>query len=240
MARHARFDYDRSVVDDMPDIASIAGLVGDPTRARMLTALMGGVALSATELAIEADIVPSTASSHLRKLQLAGLLSVERQGRHRYFRLAGPQIAEVFEGLMGLAATRGPHVPTGPRDLALRTARVCYDHLAGEMAVRLLANLRTRGIIVGEKTLSLSDAGRTFFGRLGIDAEASPRTRRPLCRPCLDWSERRPHLAGALGAEVLRYIYKQRWARRDVAGRALRFSTRGQRLFERVLLAASG
>jgi DNA-binding transcriptional ArsR family regulator len=232
---------------DMPDISGIAALVGDPARARMLTALTSGTALTATELSLEARILPSTASSHLGKLQDAGLLSMERQGRHRYFRLAGPEIAEVLEKLISFAAGTQPRVRTGPPDADLRTARVCYDHLAGSMAVRLLASLRARGMIVTEtdrhggpeQGITLSESGRRFFGRLGIDVATLPRTRRPLCRACLDWSERRPHLAGALGAALLDHIYKERWARRDPDGRAVHFSPRGLGLFEALLSSRS-
>jgi DNA-binding transcriptional ArsR family regulator len=231
-------------MDDIPDIAGIAALVGDPARARMLTALTSGTSLTATELSLEAGILPSTASSHLGKLEQAGLLSVERQGRHRYFRLAGPDVADILERLMGMAAAADRRVRTGPRDLALRTARVCYDHLAGRLAVELLARLQARGLIVDERSghkdsrpheLTVSDAGRRFFSRLGIDLSTLPRTRRPVCRACLDWSERRPHLAGALGAEFLRHVYRERWARRDPDSRAVRFSARGLQCFQDLL-----
>jgi DNA-binding transcriptional ArsR family regulator len=228
-------------MDDMPDISRFASLVGDPARARMLTALTGGTALTATELSLEAGILPSTASSHLAKLQQADLVSMDKQGRHRYFRLAGPEVADLLEKLMGIASASQPPVRTGPRDLDIRTARVCYDHLAGRMGVRLFASLNARGMIVTEgnrrrgredRGITLSDSGRRFFARIGIDVASLPRTRRPLCRACLDWSERRPHLAGTLGAELLRHICKERWARRDPGGRALHFSPRGLELFE--------
>jgi DNA-binding transcriptional ArsR family regulator len=229
---------------DMPDISGIAALVGDPARARMLTALTSGTALTATELSLEAGILPSTASSHLGKLQDAGFLSMQRQGRHRYFRLAGPEIAELLEKLMGIAAGSRKRVQTGPRDVELRTARVCYDHLAGSVAVRFLAGLQVRALLVVEanghedstdRGLVLTDPGRRFFSRLGIDVASLPSTRRPLCLACLDWSERRPHLAGALGAELLRHIYKERWATRAPDGRAVHFSPRGLRFFEALL-----
>jgi DNA-binding transcriptional ArsR family regulator len=233
---------------DMPDISGIAALVGDPARARMLTALTSGGALTATELSLEAGILPSTASSHLGKLQDAGFLSMQRQGRHRYFRLAGPEIAELLEKLIGIAAASRKRVKTGPRDVELRTARVCYDHLAGSLAVRFLAGLQTSALLVVEANgredsldrggLVLTDPGRRFFSHLGIDVASLPSTRRPLCRACLDWSERRPHLAGALGAELLRHIYKERWATRAPDGRAVHFSPRGLRFFEALLSEA--
>jgi DNA-binding transcriptional ArsR family regulator len=232
---------------DMPDISGIAALVGDPARARMLTALTSGTALTATELSLEAGILPSTASSHLGKLQDAGFLAMQRQGRHRYFRLAGPEIADLLEKLMGIAAGGRKRVQTGPRDVELRTARVCYDHLAGSLAVHFLAGLQARRLLVvdpnrhedpADRGLMITDPGRRFFNRLGIDVASLPRTRRPLCRACLDWSERRPHLAGALGAELLRHIYKERWATRDPDGRTVHFSPRGLRLFEGLLSEA--
>jgi DNA-binding transcriptional ArsR family regulator len=222
---------------DVPDTSGIGALLGDRARARMLAALMDGRALTATELALEADIVPSTASSHLGKLHAAGLLAVERQGRHRYFRLAGVEVAEVLEGLMGLAVKSGRQVRTGPRDITLRAARVCYDHLAGDVAVRMLASLRARNLIVGgAESPALSEAGRRFFSTLTIDITAGLHTRRPLCRLCLDWSERRPHLGGLLGAHVLRHVFKQRWARQETRGRAVLFSKEGRQAFAKHFL----
>lgn len=215
---------------DPPDIASLAAVVGEPARARMLEALLGGRALTATELALEAGVAPSTASGHLAKLRAAGLVTLEPSGRHRYFRLAGPRVADVLERLMGLAAT-GDGPRTGPADPALRAARVCYDHLAGALAVRLLDGLRERGLLAGEDAPAPTQAGRAFFSRLGIDLAALERARRPLCRLCLDWSERRHHLAGALGAAILRHVLAQGWARQDEVGRAVRFTPRGERLF---------
>ncbi len=226
---------------DEIDLAGLASLIADPARARMLRALMGGTALTATELAMEANVSPSTASSHLAKLTAGEILAIEKQGRHRYFRLFDAEVASMLEELTEVAARRGPSRRVGPADPALRTARVCYDHLAGSLAVRFLAGLQARGLLVvdtnghedpADRGLKISDPGRRFFSRLGIDVASLPRTRRPLCRACLDWSERRPHLAGALGAELLRRIYKERWAARDPDGRAVHFSARGLRLFE--------
>lgn len=188
-----------------PDIALIASLVGDPARANMLTALMGGRALSAGELAAEAGVTLQTASSHLAKLQTGGLIAVEKQGRHRYFRLTGPDIAVMLESMMGLAARVG-HVRARPgsKDPALREARVCYDHLAGAQGVRLLDSLLQRRLMrqSGGK-VELTGAGEAFVAEIGIDLATLAHSRRPLCRTCLDWSVRRPHLAGALGAAIL-------------------------------------
>ena len=200
------------------DIARVATLIADPARARMLTALMGGTALTATELALEARVVPSTASSHLAKLTAARILAIEKQGRHRYFRLVDDEIAEMLESLMGIAARDTPQIRVGPSDPALRHARVCYDHLAGERGVWLLDQIRDR----------LDDA--QFFAQLDIDLPTLHHARRPTTRFCLDWSERRHHLGGALGAAILARIFALRWARRE-EGRAVIFSERGERAF---------
>jgi len=201
------------------DIARVAALVADPARARMLTALMSGTALTATELALEARVVPSTASSHLAKLTDARILAIEKQGRHRYFRLLDDEIAEMLESLMGIAARDTPKIRVGPTDPALREARVCYDHLAGERGVWLLDQIRDR----------LDDA--TFFAQLDIDLPTLRHARRPTARFCLDWSERRHHLGGALGAAILARLFAMRWARREEEGRAVIFSERGDRAF---------
>ena len=213
----------------MPDIASIASLAGEPARATMLTALLDGRALTATELAIEAGIVPSTASSHLGKLLGAGLIAIEKQGRHRYYRLADSDIADLLERLMGVASS---NVRTGPADSELRTLRVCYDHFAGERAVQLFDGLRkSRKILTRAGSLILTKDGEGLCSDLGIDVEAAWTTRRPLCRPCLDWSERRHHLAGALGAAILTRFLAKRWARRDPATRVIRLSSEGEKRF---------
>lgn len=214
----------------IPSISSVAALLGDPSRSSMLAALMGGKALTATELALESDITASTASSHLGKLVSGGIVSVTRQGRHRYFRIAGPEIASLLERLVDLSARVG-HEPirTGPRDDGLRRARVCYDHLAGEQGVQLLDRLRTRGLLVGaDDELELSSRGEKWVRAFGIDLDSLQNTRRPLCLACLDWSERRTHLAGALGAAVLDRLLALRLARRDRGSRALLFSRRGE------------
>ncbi|HEX7808468.1 MAG TPA: winged helix-turn-helix domain-containing protein, partial [Thermoanaerobaculia bacterium] len=171
----------------MNDVASLASLLADPARARMLMALMSGTALTATELATEAGVAPSTASSHLAKLTDAQLLTIEKQGRHRYFRLFDDEIASMIEGIHGIA-TREPK-RRGPADPALRHARVCYDHLAGERGVWLFEQLRNRNLLTA--TLAIPKPARRFFTDFGIDLDALATSRRPLCRTCLDWSERR-------------------------------------------------
>ncbi|MGO4837157.1 ArsR/SmtB family transcription factor, partial [Rhizobiaceae sp. 2RAB30] len=169
---------------DGPDIARIASLVGDPARASMLTALMDGGALTASELALEAGVGLPTASSHLAKLMDGGLLTLKAQGRHRYYGLAGTEVAAMLEAIMGVAASLGPkRTRPGPRDATMREARVCYDHLAGEHAVAMLDSFLERGIVVqdGER-LGLGSSGAGFFEAVGIDAGSLGGSRRPVCR----------------------------------------------------------
>ena len=216
-----------------PDIALVASLLGDPARANMLTALMSGKALTASELASEAGVTPQTASTHLAKLQQGGLVVQRKQGRHRYFQLTGDDIAEVLEGLMGLAARVGHlRTRTGPKDPALRRARVCYDHLAGDFGVRLFDTLQARGLIAMDgEAVEVTEAGRTFATEFGIDLSTLGGTRRPLCKACLDWSNRRNHLAGALGAALLARIYALGWAKREPDSRIVAFSPAGEKAF---------
>lgn len=219
------------------DLAQIGSLVGDPARANMLAALMGGTALTASELALEAGVTPPTASAHLSRLAEGGLVSVARQGRHRYFALADPRVAHMLETIMGVAAERGPkRVLPGPRDKAMREARVCYDHLAGETGVAMLDSFVERALIrVDGEGAELSAEGRSYFTGLGIDLDTMRRGRRPVCRTCLDWSVRRAHLAGGLGAAMLQHILAQGWARREKDSRIVRFTPMGRREFETFL-----
>jgi len=212
-----------------PDIARIAALVGDPARANMLQALMTGHALTASELAQEAGVTVQTASSHLAKLEAGGLIGQRKQGRHRYFELSGYDVAEVLEALTGLAARTGHlRVRTGPKEPALRRARVCYDHLAGEMGVAMLDSLTGRGIVQDrDDALDLTPAGEAFVQAFGIALEGLRNGRRPLCKACLDWSARRNHLAGALGAAFLDRFYALGWAKREAESRVVSFSKKG-------------
>jgi DNA-binding transcriptional ArsR family regulator len=224
---------------DGPDIARIGALLGDPARTHMLSALLGGQALTAGELAREAGVSAQTASSHLAKLADGGLVTARRQGRCVYYALAGAPVAELIEQLAGLAAAAG-HRRTrpGPRDPALRRARVCYDHLAGELGVALLDGLVAGGAISdNDGALSLTQAGATFVRAFGVAPETLSQRRRPVCKACLDWSERRSHLAGALGAALLDEIQARGWARRLEGGRALAFSPPGLAAFERTFAA---
>jgi DNA-binding transcriptional ArsR family regulator len=219
-----------------PDIAMIAALVGDPARSNMLTALMTGRALTASELAHQAGVTPQTASSHLSKLEAGGLVEQEKQGRHRYFRLSDPDVAAVLEGLEGLAARAGHmRVRTGPKDPALRHARVCYDHLAGDLGVQMLDSMkRQRWLRQRKQDIELTAEGQHFLtDTLQISADALAHPRRPLCRACLDWSERRHHLAGTLGAAILTRFTELKWATRDAApgSRVVNFTRNGEKRF---------
>jgi DNA-binding transcriptional ArsR family regulator len=219
-----------------PDIAMIAALVGDPARSNMLTALMTGRALTAGELAHQAGVTPQTASSHLSKLEAGGLVEQEKQGRHRYFRLSDPDVAAVLEGLEGLAARAGHmRVRTGPKDPALRHARVCYDHLAGDLGVQMLDSMkRQRWLRQRKQDIELTAEGQRFLtDTLQISADALAHPRRPLCRACLDWSERRHHLAGTLGAAILTRFSELKWATRDAApgSRVVNFTRNGEKRF---------
>jgi DNA-binding transcriptional ArsR family regulator len=219
-----------------PDIAMVAALVGDPARANMLTALMSGRALTATELAHQAGVTPQTASSHLSKLETGGLIEPEKQGRHRYYRLTGADVAGVLEGLAGLAARAGHmRVRTGPKDPALRRARICYDHLAGDLGVQMLDNMKKQRLVRHDKqAIELTAEGTRFMANaLQIDADALAHPRRPVCKACLDWSERRHHLAGTLGAALMNRFTELKWAARDPApgSRVVNFSRAGEKRF---------
>jgi DNA-binding transcriptional ArsR family regulator len=234
------FDEDRTVKDG-PDIARIANLVGDPARANMLTALMAGSALTASELALEAGVTVQTASSHLAKLMEGGFLTLAAQGRHRYYGLASPQIAGMLESIMGVAASVGPkRTRPGPRDATMREARICYDHLAGDHAVVMFDGFLTRGILArnGDR-IDLGEAGPGYFEAVGIDPDGLTAGRRPVCRACLDWSVRRSHLAGTLGAAIYDKILAEKWARRDPESRAVIFSPKGKQAFAKAFLPAA-
>jgi DNA-binding transcriptional ArsR family regulator len=219
-----------------PDIAMVASLVGDPARANMLTALMTGRALTASELAQEAGITPQTASSHLAKLEAGGLVEPEKQGRHRYYRLTGEDVAGVLEMLEGLAARVGHmRVRTGPKDPALRRARICYDHLAGDLGVQMLDSMRTQRLVRQKKQdIELTPEGAKFLEKnLQISPDMLSHPRRPVCKACLDWSERRHHLAGTLGAAMMTRFAELKWAARDTTAgsRVVNFTRAGEKRF---------
>jgi DNA-binding transcriptional ArsR family regulator len=223
-----------------PSLAPIAALAGDPARANMLAALLSGKALTASELANEAGVTAQTASSHLAKLEAGGLIGAVKQGRHRYFRLADGEVAEMLEKMMGVAARAG-HLRTrpGPSDPAIRKARVCYDHLAGEMGVALFDGLARAGhIALRGDALRLTRKGEAFARGFGIDLDGLASERRPLCKSCLDWSMRRSHMAGGLGAALLARITALGWAARARGSRAIVFTKSGEAKFLREFGAA--
>lgn len=214
-------------------IAEVAAAVGEPARAAMLAALMDGRALTATELAEVADVTPQTASGHLARLASVGLIAVEKQGRHRYHRLTSPEVARMIESVMqiagGVTLARPPH-RVGPKDAALRHARTCYDHLAGQLGVSIADALQSSGAIeMAGDAATLTETGRAQMQALGIlSLDSDPRSARPGCRPCLDWSERRPHLAGVLGAAICIHALDQGWVRRRAGTRALDITPAGR------------
>ncbi|HUX22512.1 MAG TPA: helix-turn-helix transcriptional regulator [Spirochaetia bacterium] len=221
----------------MPDTQSltrIAGLLSDPTRSIMINLLLDGRAYTATELAIQSGVTYSTASSHLSKMINGGLLRVSQQGRHRYFRIESNEVASAIEGLIGIASGLGgesqPTRVPGPKDERLRRARVCYDHLAGEAGVLLLTRLREREFVTqGDVTLDLTRDGEEWCRQTGIDLVPLHAGRRRICRLCLDWSERRSHLAGALGAAILDRLLTLRFAHREVDSRVVVLTPAGER-----------
>lgn len=217
-----------------PDIARLGALIGDPARANILTALMSGKALTATELALEAGVSKATASSHLRKLEEGALIRQRPEGRHRYFQLADDAVAAALEGLMSLSAYQGlAHARPGPKDPALRKARVCYNHLAGEMGVRMFQYMQSNAHFAPDASgLRLTAKGEAFAATLGLDIAQLPKSNAPMCRECLDWSARQSHLAGRLGRALLTHFLDQGWARRVKDSRIIDFSPEGLRRFE--------
>ena len=215
------------------NIATVAALIGDPARAAILTALADGRALPAGELATSAGLSPSAASAHLTKLLEGGLLALEREGRHRYYRLAAPGVAEALESL-ALIAGRPSHaaVVRSPQAEALRYARCCYDHLAGELGVGIAVALENRGLIASAgpgKRVDITQAGAAWFEAVfGIDVRKLKPGRHGLACRCLDWTERRHHLAGPLGTRLLQRCFELGWLRRTPRSRAVRLTPKGR------------
>jgi DNA-binding transcriptional ArsR family regulator len=208
-------------------VARIAAAIGEPARARMLFCLLDNRARTSTELAVVADVSPSTASAHLLRLRTERLVRLHAQGKHRYYSLGGPEVARILEGLNVLAGnTQSPHVPRTPT--RLRAARTCYDHIAGALGVALhdrLVALRW----LAENSYELTAAGTGALQPLGIDIEAARASRRKLAFGCLDWSERRCHIGGALGAALLALALRRKWLTQDLDSRALSVSRSGRR-----------
>lgn len=212
-----------------PNIARIAAVIGERARAQILSVLMSGRALTATELADAAGISRPTASSHLARLERARLVTAQNAGRHRYFRVANAEVAGMLEALMG-AQHALDEKRFGPRDPALRRARLCYDHLAGEIGVWIYDALEAqRAFDFTPHGLNLNESGWRIFAKLDIDESDASQTRRPACRACLDWSERRNHLAGALGALLMKRLIELRWARISRGSRIVQFSAEDER-----------
>ncbi|MCO6186817.1 helix-turn-helix transcriptional regulator [Rhizobium sp. L1K21] len=214
-----------------PDISQTAALVGDPARANMLVALMDGRALTASELSAAAGITQQTASSHLARLEAGRFVIVRKQGRHKYFALTEPA-GELLEGLFRFSAETQQKRLLGPKDPALRKARICYDHMAGDYGVQMFENLKARRFICEDgDAVDVTPSGENWLEGLGIDIGGLRKLRRPLCRSCLDWSERRSHLAGALGASLLDLLLDKGYARRMPESRVIAFTSTGERRF---------
>ncbi|SEE20211.1 transcriptional regulator, ArsR family [Rhizobiales bacterium GAS191] len=216
-------------------LAEIGSLIGDPGRANMLDALLDGRALTARELAFSAGVAPQTASGHLAKLLDAGLILVEQHGRHRYHRLASAEVARLLESIAQFASQadrqpRGRGVRTGPRDEALQVARTCYDHFAGRLGVGIADALQARGQIeLDQDGGSVTEAGQAFLRNFGVALEPVKRASRLFCRPCLDWSERRPHLGGKVGIAIACRCFELGWVKRVDGTRAVTVTPKGQR-----------
>lgn len=222
------------------DISAVAALIGDSTRAQMLWALMGGLALPAGELAMSANVAPQTASEHLSKLLEAKLLRAEVQGRHRYYRLASPEVAAVIEALATVAPrTSGSTLDEARETNPLRFARTCYNHFAGTLAVEITETLEKRGILVParDKGYRVTNQGRLWFEKLGIRIrlEDIKSGRTAVARSCLDWTERRHHLAGPLGTALLQRFFDMKWLVRIDKTRKVRVTTKGQEQLHKLL-----
>jgi DNA-binding transcriptional ArsR family regulator len=214
-----------------PHIAEVASLVGDPARANILCALLDGRALTATELAFAAGVTPQTTSAHLARLTAAKLLLLAKQGRHRYYRLAGPHVGLMLESIMNVALTGPPRFqPKSKADDKLRSARTCYDHIAGVLGVGLADRLSEREFVVlGDEAGEVTPEGAAFLAKLGVDLSSARARRRVFCRPCLDWTERRPHIGGAVGAALANRCFELNWIARMRDSRALTITPAGRR-----------
>ncbi len=213
------------------NMVEVAALVGDTARATMLAALMGGESLTGSELAHLGRVSRPTASEHLAKLVAARLLTVSRKRRFNYYRIASPLVAQMLESIIAVAAIEVPprHQPRSPQEERLRFARTCYDHLAGWLGVVIADALVAKGhVIFDDDGGEVTDGGRRFFCDFGLDLSANSRSRRIFCRPCLDWSERRYHLAGLVGAEMCRRCFDLGWLARERDSRAVRITPAGE------------
>jgi DNA-binding transcriptional ArsR family regulator len=218
-------------------IAEIAALAGDPARANILTALLDGRAMTATELAYAARVTPQTTSAHLAKLVEASLITATPSGRHRYFRLASPKVAQMLESIVAVAGDNRPRFrPLSRQAAQLRAARVCYDHLAGQLGVRIAEAMVARGYLVLEDDGGrITEAGTRYLWDLGIDTRIAGKGRRYLCRACVDWTERRPHIGGAIGAALAERWLALGWITRAKDSRAVTVTPAGERGFRESL-----
>jgi DNA-binding transcriptional ArsR family regulator len=221
-------------------IARIASLMGDPTRAAMLLQLMDGRMLTATELARAGNVSAATASRHLAQMVEYGLMCVEQRGRHRYHRLAGAEVAKVLEGIMQIAGQlpAARTVAVGPRDEAMRMARMCYDHIAGRLGLAIAERLQADQLIVLDGDAGhVTERAAQALVRWGIPLASAPLPLRgrPYCRPCLDWSERKSHLAGRLGALICTHALNQGWLTRQAGSRALTITASGAQAWRELL-----
>ena len=218
-------------MSNAPQIAEVAALVGDPARANMLVALLGGRALTATELAYAAGVSPQTTSGHLGKLSAARLVLLMKQGRHRYYRLAGPHVAHMLESIMHVAIDGPPrYQPRSKTDDQMRRARTCYDHIAGVLGVDLADSMMAHDfVILGDEAGEVTPTGMEFLTGLGVDLAAARAKRRVFCRPCLDWTERRPHIGGAVGAALAKRCLELKWIEQVRDSRALAITPAGRR-----------
>ena len=217
-------------MSNAPHLAEVAALVGDPARANILCALLGGRALTATELAFVAGVSPQTTSGHLGKLLTGRLVVLMKQGRHRYYQLAGPHVAQMLESVMNVALTGPPRFqPKSQLDETMRNARTCYDHIAGVLGVGLAARLTERKFVVlGEDAGEVTPAGAEFLSRFGVDLSSARTKRQIFCRPCIDWTERRSHIGGAIGAALASRCFELKWVERVRGSRALTVTPAGR------------
>lgn len=217
------------------NLVEVAALVGDTARATVLAALMGGRAMTSGELAAVANVNKSTMSEHLAKLQAANLVSVAADGRFKYYRIASPRIAAMMESMLAVAAIDTPqrYRPRTAHDAALRNARTCYDHLAGALGVRLADAMIAAGHIeLAADGGEVTEAGLRFLHAIGVDPCASGSKKRVFCRPCLDWSERRHHVAGLVGAALCSMCFERKWVKRIDGTRAIAVTNIGRRGFQ--------
>src|SRR6201995_727762 len=218
-------------------LAEIGALIGDPGRANMLDALMDGRALTARELAAAAGVAPQTASGHLSRVTEVGLIAMEQHGRHRYHRLASAEVANLLESIAYFAARPSDGgqraMRTGPRDAAVRLARTCYNHFAGRLGVSIADAMLARGHIeLDQDGGAVTEPGRDFLGRFGVMVAPAAGAGRLFCRPCLDWSERRPHLAGTLGVALTCRCFELGWVKKIEGSRAVAITQKGRHGFQ--------